>query len=118
MATTSPMRQPRRSAASDRKVMIKDRIADSMFQQLLLRPDEYSVIASPNLNGDYLSDAAAAQVGGLRSEGDDQRPDCRFDVPTAAAASGRVLGHRLTQSQWRLPLRCGSRAGRRPPIGR
>ncbi|HWC74725.1 MAG TPA: isocitrate dehydrogenase (NADP(+)) [Gemmatimonadales bacterium] len=47
------------------KVIIKDRIADSMFQQLLLRPDEYSVIASPNLNGDYLSDAAAAQVGGL-----------------------------------------------------
>ena len=47
------------------KVMIKDRIADSMFQQLLLRPDEYSVLASPNLNGDYLSDAAAAQVGGL-----------------------------------------------------
>src|SRR6266705_1035288 len=47
------------------KVMIKDRIADSMFQQLLLRPDEYAVIASPNLNGDYLSDAAAAQVGGL-----------------------------------------------------
>ena len=47
------------------KVMIKDRIADSMFQQLLLRPDEYSVVASPNLNGDYLSDAAAAQVGGL-----------------------------------------------------
>ncbi len=46
-------------------VMIKDRIADSMFQQLLLRPEEYSVIASPNLNGDYLSDAAAAQVGGL-----------------------------------------------------
>ena len=47
------------------KVTIKDRIADSMFQQMLLRPDEYSVIASPNLNGDYLSDAAAAQVGGL-----------------------------------------------------
>ena len=46
-------------------VIIKDRIADSMFQQLLLRPDEYSVIATPNLNGDYLSDAAAAQVGGL-----------------------------------------------------
>jgi isocitrate dehydrogenase len=48
-----------------RKVVIKDRIADAMFQQLLLRPDEYSVIATPNLNGDYLSDAAAAQVGGL-----------------------------------------------------
>src|SRR5437763_11936406 len=45
--------------------MIKDRIADAMFQQLVLRPDEYSVIAAPNLNGDYISDAAAAQVGGL-----------------------------------------------------
>jgi isocitrate dehydrogenase len=47
------------------RVVIKDRIADAMFQQLLLRPDEYSVLATPNLNGDYLSDAAAAQVGGL-----------------------------------------------------
>ncbi|HUF90344.1 MAG TPA: isocitrate dehydrogenase (NADP(+)) [Gemmatimonadota bacterium] len=47
------------------RVVIKDRIADAMFQQLLLRPDEYDVIAAPNLNGDYLSDAAAAQVGGL-----------------------------------------------------
>jgi isocitrate dehydrogenase len=47
------------------KVVIKDRIADAMFQQLLLRPDEYSVLATPNLNGDYISDAAAAQVGGL-----------------------------------------------------
>jgi len=46
-------------------IVMKDRIADSMFQQLLLRPSEYSVIATPNLNGDYLSDAAAAQVGGL-----------------------------------------------------
>ena len=46
-------------------LVIKDRIADAMFQQLLLRPDEYSVIATPNLNGDYISDAAAAQVGGL-----------------------------------------------------
>lgn len=44
---------------------VTDVIADAMFQQLLLRPDEYSVIATPNLNGDYLSDAAAAQVGGL-----------------------------------------------------
>jgi isocitrate dehydrogenase len=49
----------------DGKILIKDRIADSMFQQLLLRPDEYEVIATPNLNGDYISDAAAAQVGGL-----------------------------------------------------
>src|SRR5438552_3193223 len=47
------------------KVVVKDRIADSMFQQVLLRPDEYSVLATPNLNGDYLSDACAAQVGGL-----------------------------------------------------
>ena len=47
------------------RIVIKDRIADAMFQQLLLRPEEYGVIAAPNLNGDYLSDAAAAQVGGL-----------------------------------------------------
>ncbi len=47
------------------KVVIKDRIADSMFQQIQLRPDEYSVVATPNLNGDYISDAAAALTGGL-----------------------------------------------------
>src|SRR5207253_8320036 len=47
------------------KIVIKDRIADSMFQQVLRRPSEYSVIATTNLNGDYLSDALAAQVGGL-----------------------------------------------------
>src|SRR5205085_5940480 len=47
------------------KVVIKDRIADSMFQQIQLRPDEYSVIATPNLNGDYLSDAVAALTGGI-----------------------------------------------------
>ncbi len=47
------------------RVVIKDRIADSMFQQALLRPEEYHVLATPNLNGDYLSDALAAQVGGL-----------------------------------------------------
>jgi len=46
-------------------VVINERITDSMFQQVLLRPEEYSVIATPNLNGDYLSDALAAQVGGL-----------------------------------------------------
>ncbi len=49
----------------DGKVLVKDRIADAMFQQILLRPDEYDVIVTPNLNGDYISDAAAAQVGGL-----------------------------------------------------
>jgi isocitrate dehydrogenase len=47
------------------KVVMKDRIADAMFQQVLLRPEEYEVLAMPNLNGDYLSDALAAQVGGL-----------------------------------------------------
>ncbi len=47
------------------KIVIKDRIADAMFQQLLLRPQEYDVIVAPNLNGDYLSDAAVAQIGGL-----------------------------------------------------
>lgn len=47
------------------KIVIKDRIADSMFQQILTRTDEYDVIATPNLNGDYISDACAAQVGGL-----------------------------------------------------
>ena len=47
------------------KIVIKDRIADAMFQQILLRPSEYDFIATPNLNGDYLSDACAAQVGGL-----------------------------------------------------
>ena len=50
--------------AGDR-IVIGDRIADAMFQQVLLRPDEYDILATPNLNGDYLSDACAAQVGGL-----------------------------------------------------
>ncbi len=47
------------------RIIVKDRIADSMFQQILTRADEYSVVCTPNLNGDYISDAAAAQVGGL-----------------------------------------------------
>ena len=47
------------------RLMINDRIADSIFQQIVTRPDEYAVLATPNLNGDYISDAAAAQVGGL-----------------------------------------------------
>lgn len=52
-------------ASKEGKILINDRIADSMFQQILLRPDEYDIIATTNLNGDYISDAAAAQVGGL-----------------------------------------------------
>jgi len=47
------------------KVLVNDRIADSIFQQIIIRPEDYSVLATPNLNGDYISDAAAAQVGGL-----------------------------------------------------
>ncbi|HEY1859393.1 MAG TPA: isocitrate/isopropylmalate family dehydrogenase [Gemmataceae bacterium] len=54
-----------KGASAKGKVVVKDRIADSMFQQIQLRPDEYSVVATPNLNGDYLSDAAAALTGGL-----------------------------------------------------
>ncbi len=53
------------STARADAVVLKDRIADSMFQQILLRPEEYSVVATPNLNGDYISDALAAEVGGL-----------------------------------------------------
>jgi isocitrate dehydrogenase len=53
------------AASAGGRVVVKDRIADAMFQMLLLRPAEYSVLATPNLNGDYLSDAAIAQVGGL-----------------------------------------------------
>ncbi|MGX2039308.1 isocitrate dehydrogenase (NADP(+)) [Methylocaldum sp. MU1018] len=49
----------------DGKILIKDRIADIMFQQMLLRPEEFDVVATPNLNGDYLSDAVAAEVGGV-----------------------------------------------------
>jgi len=51
--------------APDNRLVIKDRIADAMFQQILLRPAEYDVLAMPNLNGDYMSDALAAMVGGL-----------------------------------------------------
>lgn len=49
----------------DNLVVIKDRIADAMFQQVLTRPDEYDILATPNLNGDFFSDACAGQVGGL-----------------------------------------------------
>ena len=47
------------------KILVNDRIADSIFQQIIIRPEDYSVLATTNLNGDYISDAAAAQVGGL-----------------------------------------------------
>jgi len=56
---------PEDEAGGDGRLVIKDRIADNMFLQTLLRPEEYSVLAMPNLNGDYFSDALAAQIGGL-----------------------------------------------------
>ena len=62
---SSPRTRCTRGPTRKGKVLIKDRIADSMFQQIQLRPDEYSVIATPNLNGDYISDAAAALTGGI-----------------------------------------------------
>lgn len=69
------------------KVLIKDRIADNLFQQVLLRPDEYDVIAAPNLNGDYISDALAAQVGGLGlSPGANMGEDIAFFEATHGTA--------------------------------
>ena len=62
---TIPESELGRGTGDAGRVVVKDRITDAMFAQLVLRPDEYSVIAAPNLNGDLLSDAAAAQVGGL-----------------------------------------------------
>jgi len=52
-------------ALPDGRIVVNDRLADAMFQQVLLRPEDYDVLVMPNLNGDYLSDACAAQVGGL-----------------------------------------------------
>ena len=62
---TIPETELGRGTGDGGRVVIKDRITDAMFAQLVLRPDDYSVIAAPNLAGDLLSDAAAAQVGGL-----------------------------------------------------
>ncbi len=62
---TLPESEIWKGARPEGRLIVKDRIADAMFQQVLLRPDEYDVLTTPNLNGDYLSDACAAQVGGL-----------------------------------------------------
>jgi isocitrate dehydrogenase len=56
---------PEGGALPDGRIVVNDRLADAMFQQVLLRPEDYDVLVTPNLNGDYLSDACAAQVGGL-----------------------------------------------------
>jgi isocitrate dehydrogenase len=63
--TEDEARKEKPEGRTAKKIILKDRIADMMFQQALLRPSEYDVIATSNLNGDYLSDALAAQVGGL-----------------------------------------------------
>ncbi|MFW5731102.1 MAG: NADP-dependent isocitrate dehydrogenase [Desulfonatronovibrionaceae bacterium] len=77
------------AGADDDKIVIKDRIADAMFQEVLLRPDEYSVIATTNLNGDYLSDALAAQVGGLGlAPGVNMNDTLAFFEPTHGTAPG------------------------------
>jgi len=65
VVTEPRLRELSLSSPPEGKVLINDRIADNMFQQVLTRPGEYSVLATPNLNGDYLADACAAQVGGL-----------------------------------------------------
>ena len=68
-------------------VVLKDRIADAMFQEVLIRPEKYDVIATPNLNGDYLSDALAAQVGGLGlAPGVNMSSDLAFFEPTHGTA--------------------------------
>ena len=69
------------------KVVLKDRLADNLFQQVLLRPEEYQVIATPNLNGDYISDALAAQVGGLgMAPGANIGDDCAIFEATHGSA--------------------------------
>jgi isocitrate dehydrogenase len=68
-------------------LVLKDRIADAMFQEVLIRPEHYDVIATPNLNGDYLSDALAAQVGGLGlAPGVNMGSDLAFFEPTHGTA--------------------------------
>jgi isocitrate dehydrogenase len=79
-------KEPQEKLAPSR-IVIKDRIADMMFQQCLLRPEEYSVIATSNLNGDYLSDALAAQVGGLgMAPGANMGDDCAVFEATHGSA--------------------------------
>jgi isocitrate dehydrogenase len=69
------------------KIVVKDRIADAMFQEALIRPEQYSVLATTNLNGDYLSDALAAQVGGLGlAPGVNMSDDLAFFEPTHGTA--------------------------------
>ena len=74
-------------APAEGKIIVKDRIADAMFQEALIRPEQYSVLATTNLNGDYLSDALAAQVGGLGlAPGVNMSDDLAFFEPTHGTA--------------------------------
>jgi len=109
------------------KLLIKDRIADSMFQQIQLRPDEYSVIATPNLNGDYLSDAAAAMTGGIGLAAGANIGDraAMFEAthgtaprytgknmanPGAVLLSGVLRQHSSSTRPWRPPLQKAKRS--------
>lgn len=65
VVTEAQLMTAKLNAVPANKILMNDRIADNMFQQILTRPDEYAVLATTNLNGDYLADACAAQVGGL-----------------------------------------------------
>lgn len=81
------------AAAGSKPVIIKDRIADAMFQNVLMYPKDYSVIATTNLNGDYISDALAAQVGGLGlAPGVNMSDDIAFFEPTHGTAP-TIAGH-------------------------
>jgi len=87
-------------------IIIKDSIADAFLQQILLRPAEYDVICTTNLNGDYISDALAAQVGGIGiAPGAKSRP--APTSPTSTPASKRHTGpHRSTPASTRsIPVR-------------
>jgi isocitrate dehydrogenase len=81
------MTEAEANEGGDKPVIIKDRIADAMFQEVLIRPEQYDVIATTNLNGDYLSDALAAQVGGLGlAPGVNMSDDLAFFEPTHGTA--------------------------------
>jgi isocitrate dehydrogenase len=88
------------------KILIKERIADAMFQQALLRPDEYSVLATTNLNGDYLSDALIAQVGGLGLGARGERGYGHCDVRSNSRYSTQTCRQRHHQSRILDPFGC------------
>ncbi len=94
------------------RVVVKDRLADAMFQQVLLRPEEYDVLVTPNLNGDYLSDACAAQVGGL---GMAPGANCGDEVAIFERISGGeqpygllIAHHAVRHTMHRAGIRLGS----------